>query len=213
MTTTDNRWQTHAARLADQLLVSGDITDPQWAAAIAAIPRHVLVPKAYQQQPDGTWSQIDEHLELTYSPTTLVTALDDGQAVSSSTKPDLMIRMLETLHLQDGDRVLEIGTGTGYNAALLSHRLGEDNVYSIDMDPTLVAHAWYDQDSAIHVWKQRGRGGRCIDIKIDSSTTRRNCNLCVTYRFACYHQWCRLRGCHQSREEQRRTCDGTSPRQ
>jgi protein-L-isoaspartate O-methyltransferase len=58
--------------------------------------------------------------------------------VSSSTKPDLMLRMLETLDVRDGHRVLEIGTGTGYNAALLSHRVGDHNVYSVDVDAELV---------------------------------------------------------------------------
>jgi protein-L-isoaspartate(D-aspartate) O-methyltransferase len=61
--------------------------------------------------------------------------------VSSSTKPDLMIRMLEALDVTDGMRVLEIGTGTGYNAALLSHRLGSAQVCSVDIDPHLVSQA------------------------------------------------------------------------
>jgi len=49
--------------------------------------------------------------------------------------------MLEALDVHDGMRVLEIGTGTGYNAALLSHRLGDANVCSVDLDPGLVADA------------------------------------------------------------------------
>jgi len=80
-----------------------------------------------------------------YSPETLITALESGdggeKAVSSSTKPDLMVRMLETLDVHDGHRILEIGTGTGYNAALLSHRLGDQRVYSVDVDAELVTLA------------------------------------------------------------------------
>lgn len=68
---------------------SGDLHDPAWAAAIAATPRHLLVPTAYQQQHDGAWDEIDTSglgLGLVYSPTTLVTEIDaDGRAISSST--------------------------------------------------------------------------------------------------------------------------------
>jgi protein-L-isoaspartate(D-aspartate) O-methyltransferase len=143
MTTTDTGWTTHAATLVATLTDSGDLHDPAWAAAIAATPRHRLVPTTYQQQPDGSWAQIDTHghgLALAYSPTTLVTEIDtDSRAVSSSTKPDLMVRMLETLDVHDGHRVLEIGTGTGYNAALLTHRLGAGNVFSLEVDADLLA--------------------------------------------------------------------------
>jgi hypothetical protein len=77
-----------------------------------------------------------------YSPETLVTALEavggNRFPISSSTKPDLMVRMLEILDVQDGHRVLEIGTGTGYNAALLAHRLGDEQVFSVDVGEDLV---------------------------------------------------------------------------
>jgi protein-L-isoaspartate O-methyltransferase len=49
-----------------------------------------------------------------------------------------MAMMLERLTARPGHRVLEIGTGTGYNAALLSHRLGDQTVCSVDLDPALV---------------------------------------------------------------------------
>ncbi|MGH3914031.1 MAG: hypothetical protein ACRDTC_11595 [Pseudonocardiaceae bacterium] len=75
-----------------------------------------------------------------YSPTTLITEFADKidrgiqVPVSSSTSPRLMIRMLEALEVSAGIRALEIGTG--YNAALLSHRLSDRNVCSIDIDRT-----------------------------------------------------------------------------
>ncbi len=59
-------------------------------------------------------------------------------SASSSTKPTLMARMLADLHAHPGHRVLEIGTGTGYHAALLCHRLGQRNVCSVDIHPGLI---------------------------------------------------------------------------
>lgn len=52
-----------------------------------------------------------------------------------------MASMLQALNAHAGHRVLEVGTGTGYNAALLCHRLGPDNVTSIDIDAGLVERA------------------------------------------------------------------------
>jgi len=111
-----------------------------WHEAITSVPRHVLVPHFYLQDDDGTWTRADDW-DTIYSDTTLVTTFDGPQAVSSSTAPSIMIRMLDALHLHNGHRVLEIGTGTGYNAGLLSHRLGSDHVFSVDLDETLVDRA------------------------------------------------------------------------
>jgi methyltransferase of ATP-grasp peptide maturase system len=142
-------WAPGAQRLADLLAARGDVHDPAWRSAVAAVPRHVFVPAAYQQDDTGTWQPVDvtspSGLDLVYSPTTLVTALADRgthqESVSSSTKPDLMLRMLEALDIHDGHKVLDIGTGTGYNAAILSHRLGENLVFSVDIDPELIDSA------------------------------------------------------------------------
>lgn len=148
-------WTQRAERLADKLTADGDLRSPEWRRALCAVPRHELVPRYYVQ--DGLpasmdWRLIEPRdetsrqlwLEVMYSDTTMVTAIADLAdrgvqiAVSSSTKPDLMVRMLEELDVQDGHRVLEIGTGTGYNAALLSERLGDENVFSVDVDGELV---------------------------------------------------------------------------
>jgi len=138
-------WTQRAARLADELTAAGKLWSPQWQAAVCAVPRHALVP-AYYRRTDHGWERADTStpegrarwLDLVYSNTALFT-LPDGR--SSSSMPGLMTRMLERLDIGDGHRVLEIGTGTGYNTALLSQRLGEDNVFSVDIEPELIALA------------------------------------------------------------------------
>ncbi|MFD6072824.1 methyltransferase domain-containing protein [Amycolatopsis lurida] len=145
--TTAADWTTHARGLADLMRERGDITTPAWHAAVADVPRHVFVPHVYEQDNTGQWTGWDtaDRWDRVYATRTLVTALDSRRGfpepVSSSTNPELMVRMLELLDFHDGHRVLEIGTGTGYNAALLSHRLGDDRVFSVDIDPDLVALA------------------------------------------------------------------------
>jgi methyltransferase of ATP-grasp peptide maturase system len=144
-TTTGIEWEPHAARLADELAAAGKLTDPRLADAVRDVPRHVFVPTYHQQTPDGGWAQrssVDD-LAAVYGNTALITALaptaTGGTTVlSSSTQPGLMTRMIEALQLADGARVLEIGTGTGYNAGLLAHRLGDEEVYSVDVEAGLV---------------------------------------------------------------------------
>lgn len=147
-------WRQHARKLAENLTRSGDLTSPPWREAICPVPRHMLVPFFYTQNEDATWHKNDGNdgdtsvwLDTIYSDTTLITALADippesagtgRMAVSSSTMPTLMVRMLEALDIRDGHTVLEIGTGTGYNTALLSQRLGGDHVFSVEIDADLV---------------------------------------------------------------------------
>lgn len=52
-----------------------------------------------------------------------------------------MVDMLEALDVDDANKVLEIGTGTGYNAALLAHHVGSENVTTMETDPNLATSA------------------------------------------------------------------------
>ncbi|MBP8533525.1 methyltransferase domain-containing protein [Streptomyces sp. MK37H] len=76
-----------------------------------------------------------------YADAPLATRVRDGELITSSSQPSLMARMLQALQVRDGDRVLEIGAGTGYNAALLAHRLGDAHVTTLDLDPEITEAA------------------------------------------------------------------------
>lgn len=66
----------------------------------------------------------------------------DGVAVSSSSQPAIMARMLQQLQVEPRQRILEIGTGTGYNAALLGKLVGpEGRVTTVDLDPAICVAA------------------------------------------------------------------------
>lgn len=142
------RWQERATALADHLADRGILRSEVWRAAVEHTPRHLFVPASVITTEAGSAvenSDVDTWLNSVYSDSTLVVQRrqdrDGGLAAlptSSSTMPSLMIEMLEALDVHDGHQVLEIGTGTGYNSALLAHRLGGENVVSIDIDPDLV---------------------------------------------------------------------------
>lgn len=149
-------WQPLADTLAAALVASGELRDPAWRRAFEEIPRHLFVPRFLDLDENGERSvdgaapeQHRQWLERVYSDTTLITQLRasgaDGHGArrptSSSSMPRIMAWMLDALDVAEGHRVLEIGTGTGYNAALLCHRLGPANVASIDIDPVLVNDA------------------------------------------------------------------------
>ncbi|WP_051840900.1 methyltransferase domain-containing protein [Streptomyces sp. NRRL F-5126] len=123
--------------------------DPAWRAAFAEVPRHLFVPYYYADGGGGRllWSGDTDPeargrwLRGAYADTALATRMRDGRLVSSSSQPSLMAGMLDELDVRDGDRVLEIGAGTGYNAALLAHRLGDGLVTTVDLDPEITESA------------------------------------------------------------------------
>ena len=101
--------------------------------AFSTVPRERFVPEVAAR----------EGLERVYSDAALVTRTDTrGMPLSSSSQPTIMAEMLEHLELAAGMRVLEIGTGTGYNAALLSKLVGRrGQVTSVELEPELAAKA------------------------------------------------------------------------
>lgn len=94
-----------------------------------AVPREVFVPGV--------------PLGEVYRPSdAIVTKRVDGVSVSSASAPEVVAVMLEQLQARPGDRILEIGAGTGYNAALLAHLVGESGqVVTLDIDADLVEGA------------------------------------------------------------------------
>ncbi len=146
-----NDWADRAARLAEELVAAGKLHSAEWIAAVRAVPRHELVPVVYEQEPGtGAWLTRDgtdpAWREGIYANRGLFTKIGEGTGswgtavvgLSSTSTPGLMTRMLETLDIHGGHDVLETGTGTGYNAALLAHRLGAEHVFSVDIDRELV---------------------------------------------------------------------------
>ncbi|NUS71867.1 MAG: methyltransferase domain-containing protein [Corynebacteriales bacterium] len=133
--------------LAEELVSAGALYSPEWMAAFEEVPRHLFVGEFVIRTQEGlthySAERHEEWLNAVYSDQGLLTQFSQGEsnATSSSSQPSVMAAMLEALNLADGDTVLEIGSGTGYNAALLSHRLGSENVISVDIDPALVEAA------------------------------------------------------------------------
>jgi protein-L-isoaspartate O-methyltransferase len=118
-------------------------SDPVWREAFEAVPRHLFVPYYYIGVAGGferVWGEDpdprarDRWVRGAYADAPLATRVRDGELVSSSSQPSLMATMLTELAVRDGDAVLEIGAGTGYNAALLAYRLGDDLVTTVDLD-------------------------------------------------------------------------------
>ncbi|MFE3180694.1 methyltransferase domain-containing protein [Streptomyces violascens] len=136
--------------LVREIAAGGALADPAWRAAFEDVPRHLFVPYYYEGAPGGhvrLWGedpdpeQRERWLAGAYVDAPLATRMRDGDLVSSSSQPSLMAGMLEALEIRDGDEVLEVGAGTGYNAALLCHRLGEENVTTVDLDPEITESA------------------------------------------------------------------------
>jgi protein-L-isoaspartate(D-aspartate) O-methyltransferase len=115
-------------RLVDDLVSQGLIRSARIEAAFRAVPRHLFIPRVSLQE--------------AYEDEAIITHFASGKPVSSCSQPAIMAEMLHQLSVEEGDNVLEIGAGTGYNAGLLAHLAGPSGqVTSIDIDDRFVREA------------------------------------------------------------------------
>jgi protein-L-isoaspartate(D-aspartate) O-methyltransferase len=139
-------------RFVDYLIARGSLWSRPLIAAFRATPRHLFLDRIYHyQRHNGTWREVRikhlgrPELKMIYTDRALTTRLSsEGPGrppvpISSSSQPSLMAQMLEDLRLERGLRILEVGAGTGYNAALLAHLA--ESVISIDVDRRVLAEA------------------------------------------------------------------------
>lgn len=99
------------ARMVEEQLVSRGVHDPRVLAAMGRVPREAFVPER-----DRALAYADRALPL-----------EEGQTVS---QPLVVATMTEALAPRPGDRVLEIGTGSGYQTAVLAELVAE--VYTVE---------------------------------------------------------------------------------
>ena len=115
-------------RLVLQMQRTHALRTPNVAAAFLAVPRHRFVP--------------DQPLELAYEDRALALKEQNGSVISSISQPGMVAQMLEMLDVHPGDRIFEIGTGSGYNAALLSSLVGPTgHVVTMELEHDLAEKA------------------------------------------------------------------------
>ncbi|WP_414168264.1 methyltransferase [Streptoverticillium reticulum] len=147
----------------------------RWGDALLAVPRHAFLPDTiWSADGHGTYTALDAHAEpdawlaTAYANAPVITQVNDGRTAgpdapvlpsSSASSPAIVIRMLSMLDPQPGQRVLEIGTGTGWNAALLAHVLGAGSVTTVEVDRELARRAAVALDGAACVVTGDGAQG------------------------------------------------------
>ncbi len=129
----------------------GRALTPPVRSAFLQVPRHLFAQQYYEQRGNSlSWDLVQATPEKIYRDEALVTRIDErGMPSSSTSQPSVMAAQLEALALEHGQQVLEIGVGTGYNAALLGKIVGDTGqVISIDIDEDLVERAQHHLTSA-----------------------------------------------------------------
>ena len=110
-------------------------------------PRHAFVSR-YREWGTKEWHEINadnlnEHLAMLYADRPLILFGDDDENILSTiSEPSFVLRMLDILRLEPGQRVFELGAGSGWNAALIGNIVGPGgHVYSLEIIPELAKQA------------------------------------------------------------------------
>jgi protein-L-isoaspartate O-methyltransferase len=135
--------------LLEHLVSTGKLTTPAWRAAFEAVPRHLFAPRftlptnlGGQALDVADSAKREQWLRAVYHNEALLTDFDEHDIPTTScSAPAVVAIMLQSSQAADWDTVLEIGTGTGWTAGLLAHRVGPDAVTSVDINPRCVAQA------------------------------------------------------------------------
>jgi protein-L-isoaspartate(D-aspartate) O-methyltransferase len=115
--------------LVDRLRADRHVRTTAVETALRTVPRHVFVPDAPLED-----AYADAPVHIKYD--------TDGTSISCASQPGVVALMLDQLDAQPGERILELGAGTGYNAALLAHLVGDSgHVTTLDVDDDLVEGA------------------------------------------------------------------------
>lgn len=126
---TEDSPETLRARMVDTIRDAGRARSHVVEAALRSVPRHRFVPAA---------PVADAYADIAV----ITKRASDGAALSCASVPTMVATMLDQLDVRSGDRVLEIGAGTGYNAALLAHLVGPSgHVTTVDIDPDVTSQA------------------------------------------------------------------------
>jgi protein-L-isoaspartate(D-aspartate) O-methyltransferase len=139
------------ALMVDHIVKAGHARSARVEEALRTVPRHKFVPAATTEDAYANEAVITKRAS-------------DGAALSCASVPTIVAMMLDQLDVHPGDHILEIGAGTGYNAALLAHLTGPSGqVTTVDIDPEVTAQARQALDATgyghVHVATRDGALG------------------------------------------------------
>ncbi|MBU0711412.1 protein-L-isoaspartate(D-aspartate) O-methyltransferase [bacterium] len=116
----DDRFERYRSQMVKNQIISRGISDSRVLAAMRTVPRHLFVPENYQR-----FSYADRPLPI-----------EENQTIS---QPYIVALMTELAELKTTDKVLEVGTGSGYQAAVLAEIC--DSVFTVEINATLAQRA------------------------------------------------------------------------